>query len=66
MADDPIVAEIRSAREAALARFGYELDRYLAHLSEQEQKHPERVVSPAQWKKRKEGLAGPTASPPLR
>ena len=53
MADDPIVAEVRRAREQLFARFGYDLDRYLAYLSERERNHPERVVSVGEWRKKR-------------
>ena len=53
MKDDPIVNEVRQAREAVAARFGYDLQKYLSYLSEQERKHPARVVGLEEWKRRR-------------
>ena len=34
MIEDPIVAEVRAAREAIFAECGYDLDRFNAHMRE--------------------------------
>jgi hypothetical protein len=45
MASDPIVEEIRRIRQEHAKRFNYDLRAIVADLREQEQKHPERLVS---------------------
>jgi hypothetical protein len=45
MASDPIVEEIRRIRQEHAKRFNYDLRAIVADLQEQEQKHPERLVS---------------------
>lgn len=45
MKDDPIVEEVRRARQEYAARFGYDLRAVAADLREREQQHPERLVS---------------------
>jgi hypothetical protein len=55
MQADPIVEEVRRARQEYAARFGYDLRAVAADLREREQRHPERLVSfppkPARGKK---------------
>ena len=53
---DPIVEEVRKAREAHAARFNYDLDAICRDLKEQEKKSGRKVVSlrprkPAKWAK---------------
>ena len=43
--DSPIVEEVRSRRMEISARFEHDLEKYLAHLKEIEQRHQSRVVS---------------------
>jgi hypothetical protein len=45
MIDDPIVEEVRKARDAYAKRFDYQLDDICRDLREREQKHPEQLVS---------------------
>ena len=45
MANDPIVDEVRAAREALLARFDGRLDKLFEFLREQEATHPERMAN---------------------
>ena len=45
MVSDPIVEEIRRIRDEHARRFNYDLRAIVADLREQEQKHPERLVS---------------------
>lgn len=45
MKDDPIVAEVRKARQRHAARFNYDLDAIVAHLKREEAKHKERLVT---------------------
>ncbi len=50
MNDDPIVEEIRQARQKIFAEEGYDLGRLLDRLRREQQAHPERLVSfPSQW-----------------
>ena len=42
---DPIVQEIRKARQEHAAKFDNDLDRIFADLKAREREHPERVVS---------------------
>ena len=55
MHSDPIVEEVRRARQEYAAGFGYDLRAVAADLREREQRHPERLVSfppkPARGKK---------------
>ena len=44
MADDPIVAEARAARERLVAKFGGDLDALWRHIHEVEQTLGQRVV----------------------
>lgn len=43
--EDPIVAEVRKAREALFAAAGYDLDEFCRQLRERQQKEGRRVVS---------------------
>jgi len=45
MQADPIVEEVRRARQEYAARFGYDLRAVAADLREREQQHPDRLVS---------------------
>jgi hypothetical protein len=56
--EDPVVAEVRRVREQIMARFGYDLRRYTEYLREQEQRHPERVVTKAQLDERRGRTSG--------
>ena len=42
---DPIVEEVRAARQKILERFGGDLTRYCDHLRQEQVKDPERYVS---------------------
>ena len=42
---DPIVEEVRAARQKILERFGGDLAKYCDHLRQEQAKHPERYVS---------------------
>ena len=42
---DPIVEEVRAARQKILERFGGDLAKYCDHLQQEQAKHPERYVS---------------------
>ena len=61
MKDDPVVDEVRRAREEVAARFGYDLRKYLSHLSEQERKHSARVVGLEEWKRRRAAVRASAA-----
>ena len=43
---DPIVEEVRTAREAYAAEFDFDLERMFEDLKRREQQHPERLVTP--------------------
>lgn len=43
--DSPIVQEVRERAMRAEERFDYDLHKYCEHLRQQEQQHPERIVS---------------------
>ena len=45
MQADPIVEEVRRARQDYAARFGYDLRAVAADLRRLEQQHPERLVT---------------------
>ena len=45
MKDDPVVEEVRRARQEHAKRFDYDLKAIVAALKEHEQEHPERLVS---------------------
>jgi len=45
MHDDPIVAEVRRARQDYARKFGYNLDAIVDDLRRKERNHPERLVS---------------------
>ncbi len=55
MEADPIIEEVRRARQEYAQRFGYDLRAVAADLRTREQRHPERLVSfppkPARQKK---------------
>jgi hypothetical protein len=42
---DPIVAEVRAAREAHAAKFNYDLDAIVADFVRQQEEHKDRIVS---------------------
>jgi len=42
---DPIVEEVRRAREAYAARFDYDLERMFEDIKKREQEHPERLAT---------------------
>jgi hypothetical protein len=44
MWEDPIVAEVRKARQGIFARFDYDLDAYFAHLQEAAEENRRRGV----------------------
>jgi len=50
---DPIVEEVRKAREAYAARFDYNLERMFEDLKKREAEHPERLVNLQPVKPRK-------------
>ncbi len=41
---DPVVTEVRAARQRILERFGGDLAKYCEHLLAEQAKHPERYV----------------------
>ncbi len=42
---DPVVEEVREARQKILERFGGDLAKYCEHLRQEQAEHPERYVS---------------------
>ncbi len=42
---DPIVEEVRAARQKILERYGGDLAKYCDHLRQEQAKHPERYVT---------------------
>ena len=42
---DPVVKEVREARQKILERFGGDLAKYCDHLRQEQAEHPERYVS---------------------
>ena len=42
---DPVVEEVREARQKILERFGGDLAKYCEHLRQVQAEHPERYVS---------------------
>lgn len=48
MVEDPIVAEVRAARAKLMEQFNYDLGKFLAHISELEHQHPERLITKEQ------------------
>ncbi len=42
---DPVVEEVREARQNILERFGGDLAKYCEHLRQEQTEHPERYVS---------------------
>ena len=50
---DPIVAEVRRAREAYARRFNYDLDRIVADLRKKEKKHDAMAKKAAATRKTK-------------
>jgi hypothetical protein len=46
MRDDPIVQEVRQARERFAAAFGYDIDRIFAEIKRLEARHPSRFLRP--------------------
>ena len=61
---DPIVEEVRRAREKILQQFGGDLRAYLAYLSEQERQHPERVIDLETWRRRRQNKVS-VGTPPI-
>ena len=45
---DPVVEEVREARQRILERFGGDLAKYCDHLRQEQAQHPERYVSKAE------------------
>ena len=45
---DPVVEEVREARQRILERFGGDLAKYCEHLRQEQAEHPERYVSKAE------------------
>lgn len=45
MWNDPVVEEVREARQRILERFGGDLAKYCDHLRQEQAEHPERYVS---------------------
>ena len=45
---DPVVEEVREARQNILERFGGDLAKYCDHLRQEQAEHPERYVSNAE------------------
>ena len=45
---DPVVEEVREARQKILERFGGDLAKYCDHLRQEQAEHPERYVSKAE------------------
>ena len=45
---DPVVEEVREARQKILERFGGDLAKYCDHLRLEQAEHPERYVSKAE------------------
>ena len=45
---DPVVEEVREARQNILERFGGDLAKYCDHLRQEQAEHPERYVSKAE------------------
>ena len=43
--EDPVVAEVRAVRQELSDRFGDDIEALCDFLAEQEQRHPERLVS---------------------
>jgi hypothetical protein len=46
--NDPIVAEVRKAREAVAARYNFDLDALFDEMMRRQALHPERYVAPPQ------------------
>jgi hypothetical protein len=42
-AADEAIEEIRAVRRRVSAQFGHDISKYLAHLREEEKKHPEQI-----------------------
>ncbi|WP_406676406.1 hypothetical protein [Moorella sp. ACPs] len=49
--DDPIVNEVRKARELILEKCQGDMDRFFKFIREEENKNPERLTKPAVVKK---------------
>ena len=54
MQNDPIVNEVRTARQKLLADHGGTLETLVEFLRQREQEHPERVLSPDELRTRRE------------
>ncbi len=63
MLKDPIVDEIHKIREDLLKEFDGDMKKYVHYIREQEDKHPERLVSREDLIKRRkaENLSNPMA-----
>lgn len=59
--DDPIVKEVRVARERILKKFGGDLHAYLEYLRKEEKKNPEKLakIKAVQWVPRPADPKGP-------
>jgi hypothetical protein len=53
MNPDPIVEEVRQVRERLLAQFNGDLGKYVDHLIEEQEKHPDRLVTKEEFLRRK-------------
>ena len=49
---DPIVDEVRQARDKLWKEFDYDADRVFDYIRECEQKHPERLIGPEEFARR--------------
>ena len=72
MTDDPIMAELRAARDRLAARFNYDVEAIFRHIQEREARSgltyvpcPPRPPAPAASESRARGRAGRAAAPPV-
>jgi len=42
--DDPIVEDVRDAREKLFKKFDFDLKKFLKHIREEDKKHPESIA----------------------
>ena len=52
MFKDPIVEQVRRTRAKLAAEFDYDMKKYSQYIVEQEKKHPERMITLEQMKKK--------------
>lgn len=50
MFKDPIVEKVRRTRKKIFAEFDYDMKKYLKYIIEEQNKHPERLVTLEQMK----------------